>query len=280
MALTLLELAAALRAAVAAFDPALVSGDDAAVVAEQLAVTEKACAASRARAAVRAAECRSHERRGFADAADWLARAIGSTRGAAEAAMATVASVERGAPLEAALVCGDLSLEQAQVISRTEADCPGSASGLLALAQQSSLAKLQDEGRRRRLSAADPEELHRRQHGAREFRHWRDAEGMIRLAGSLPPSVGIPVMNRLDEETDRIRRAASEPEHRAPMPPMPSWQCSTDAGAANAARPTSSSCAISALTAVATPTRVNCATSSAADPSRPRSYASSPVTPS
>ena len=159
MAATLLELAAALRAGAAAFDPALVSGDDAALVAEQLAVTEKACAAGRARAAVRAAECRSHERRGFADAADWLARVAGSTRGDAQAALATASAMDSETPTGAALAAGELSLAQARVIACAEAECSGSEGELLELARQSSLAKLQDEGRRRRLTAADPDEL-------------------------------------------------------------------------------------------------------------------------
>ena len=38
---------------------------------------------------------------------------------------------------------------------------------------------------------------------------------MIRLAGALPPEVGIPLVNRLDDATERIRRSASEPEPRA-----------------------------------------------------------------
>jgi hypothetical protein len=215
VAAMLLERAAALRSALAQFDPALVAGDDAALIAEQLAVTEKACAAARARAAVRAADCRSHERRGFPDAADWLARAVGSSRGEAQAAMATASGFAAGSPTAAALAAGDVSLRQAQVIARTEAECPGAEAELLELARRSSLAALEDEGRRRRLAATDPEELHRRHQRAREFRHWRDREGMIRLAGALPPSVGVAVMNRIDDETDRIRRAATEPEPRA-----------------------------------------------------------------
>jgi uncharacterized protein DUF222/HNH endonuclease len=211
---TLLERAGALRSALAEFDPALVAGDDAALIAEELAVTEKACAAARARAAVRAAECRSHERRGFPDAAEWLARAAGSSRGEAQAAMATASALAPGSPTASALAAGDVSLKQAQVIARTEAECPGAEAELVELAKRSSLAALEDEGRRRRLAAADPEELHRRQHRAREFRHWRDREGMTRLAGMLPPTVGVALMNRLDDETDRIRRAATEPEPR------------------------------------------------------------------
>ena len=212
---TLLDQAATLRASLAAFDFGLVTGDAAAVIAEQLALTEKACAAARARAAVRAAECHTHQHQGFADAAEWLARMAGSTRALARAAIATAAAVEHDTPTGAALAAGELSLEQAQVIARTENECPGSENDLLELASRAPLSKLQDEGRRRRLAAADPEELHRRHHRAREFRHWRDAEGMIRLAGALPPEVGVALMNRVDDETDRIRRAATEPEPRA-----------------------------------------------------------------
>jgi hypothetical protein len=215
VAATLLEQAAALRSALAEFDPAVVTGDDAALIAEQLAVTEKACAGARARAAVRAAACHSHERRGFPDAAEWLARAAGSSRGEAQAAMATASAVPPSSPTGAAWAAGEVSLRQAQVIARTEAECPGAEDELLEMAMRSSLAALEDEGRRRRLAAADPEELHRRQHRARQFRHWRGADGMIRLAGALPPTVGVPLMNRLDTETDRIRRAAADPEPRA-----------------------------------------------------------------
>ena len=37
---------------------------------------------------------------------------------------------------------------------------------------------------------------------------------MVRLAGALPPDVGVALMNRLDDECDRIRRAAAVPEPR------------------------------------------------------------------
>lgn len=217
MAVPLLDVARTLRHALAELDPSLVTGDDAALLAEELAATEKACAAGRARAAVRAAECRSHERRGFPDAADWLARAAGTSRGDAAAAMATAAAADRLPATAASLAAGRLSLGQAQVIARTEAECPGSEADLLALAQGSSLASLQDEARRRRLAAVDPDELHRRQHRARELRHWRDELGMVRLAGALPPEVGVPIVNRLDAGADRLRRAATagEPEPRA-----------------------------------------------------------------
>lgn len=208
MAASLLECALALRCALAAFDPALVSGDDAVAVVEALAATEKACAAARARAAPRVAACGGHERHGFADASDWLARTAGSSVGQARAAMAVASAAKDCPATTAAMATGDLSLAQAEVIIRTAKECPGTEEEMLTLAAGIGLSALQDEGRLRALAAVDPDELHRRQQQARELRHWRDAAGMVRLAGALPPEVGVPLVNRLEAETDRVRRAA------------------------------------------------------------------------
>ncbi len=67
---------------------------------------------------------------------------------------------------------------------------------------------VKDTARKLRLDAIDPEELFAKQHAAREFVHWKDDLGMIRVRGALPPSVGVSFVNRLDAETDRERRAA------------------------------------------------------------------------
>jgi hypothetical protein len=70
------------------------------------------------------------------------------------------------------------------------------------------LKTLKEEGKKRRLRAIDPEDLHRRQHLARSFRHWRTDLGMVGFAGELPPEVGVAFVNRLDAQTDRRRRQA------------------------------------------------------------------------
>jgi len=216
MAAGLLEAAAEFRAALSAFDAALVSGADCAVLVEQLARIRKACAAAEARAAARAAACRAHTERGYRDAADWLARAGGSSKGEARAALGVAGAADRCPATAQALAAGELSLRQAEIITSTEAACPGSESELVALARRSDLASLRDEGRRRRLAAADPEDLHRRQHQARSVRHWLDELGMVRLEASLPPEVGLPIVRRLDAGCDRIRRAAGLDKHPEP----------------------------------------------------------------
>lgn len=204
-----LALARALREALVGFDAGRYAGEDAAVVAEELATTEKACEAARVLAAGRAAECGSHRRKGFADAADWLARTAGTSAGKAKTQLETARALGELPETRAAVTAGELSLAQASEVVRTEAACPGSEADLLTVAKTGSLKTLRETGRKRRLGAIDPEDLHRRQHAARSLRHWVDDElGMIGFNGLLPPEVGLPFVNRLDVETDRLRSHA------------------------------------------------------------------------
>ena len=69
-----------LRDALTGFDAGCYSGWECALIVEALAVTEKACSAARALAAVRAVAEGAHRERGFADGERWLARKTGSTR--------------------------------------------------------------------------------------------------------------------------------------------------------------------------------------------------------
>jgi hypothetical protein len=103
---------------------------------------------------------------------------------------------------------GELSLAQAREVAVTEAECPGSEADLLEVAREESLKTLKERARQRRLAAIDPNDLHAAQHRARTFRHWRNDLGMVAFAGALPPEVGLPLVNRLDVETDRVARQA------------------------------------------------------------------------
>jgi hypothetical protein len=200
----------ALRAALAGFDAKRCTGEDAAAIAEDLAATEKACAAARVLAAARAAECGAHRQKGFADAADWLARASGTSMVEARTALATAKALEGMPATRAAATAGEVSLAQAGELARTEAECPGSEAELLPVAKNGTLKNLRDRATSTRLGAIDPEDLHRRQHAARQFRHWRTRLGMVGFAGELPPEVGLPLVNRLDAATDRLCRAAKQ----------------------------------------------------------------------
>ena len=200
------QAARGLRGELVDFDPARLSGADCARVAGELARTEKACAAARARAATRAADCRAHRERGYGDAADWLAAVSGGGRGEARSELETARAMEDSDLIKAAAVAGEVSLAQAGEIARTEAEVPGTEGELLALARRSGLGAVREEGRRQRLGALDPADLHRRQHAARRFRHWRDGLGLVCFAGALAPEVGLAFVNRLEAEADRRSR--------------------------------------------------------------------------
>jgi hypothetical protein len=200
----LVELVEGLRAALVSFQPEVYSGEDCATLVEKLAAIEKVSASARVRAAARAGECGAHRERGFADVSDWMARATGSTAGSAKAALATAAALASQPEAKAALEAGELSFAQARELVKTEVAVPGSTAGLLDVARGQSLRTLKEQARDRRLRAVDPEELHALQHAAMYHRHWTTALGTIAYAGELPPELGIPFINRLDAETDRL----------------------------------------------------------------------------
>jgi hypothetical protein len=208
-----------LRDELRSFDPTLCSGAHCADLVPLLASVEKACAAVKARAAARAASCGAHRDAGFADASDWLASASGSSTGEAAAALKTVSTLESSSCDDTigALVAGDLSLAQAREIAATEAERPGSEAELLGVASSAGLTTLRERARARRHEAIGDDELHRRRRAARSFRHWVDDLGNVAFRGEIPPEVGVPLMNRLDAECDRTRRAARRAgsfEHR------------------------------------------------------------------
>jgi hypothetical protein len=201
---SVLELARALRTALVSFLPYECSGEDCAALVEELAALEKVSAAARVRAAARAGSCGVPRERGFADVSDWMARATGSTAGAAKAALETAAALEAQPDAKAALDSGEISFAQARELVKTEAAVPGSAADLLDVAKGQSLRALKDEARDRRLRAVDPEELHALQHAAKHARHWTNKLGNTVCAVELPPEHGVPFVNRLDAETDRL----------------------------------------------------------------------------
>jgi hypothetical protein len=208
----IVELVDALCAELSVFEPALRSGADCADLAERLARGAKSCAAASARAAARAVDCGAHRSRDDATAPEWLARVSGSSSGSARAALNTVVLLEGCPATRAALTAGEVSLAQAAEIVAIPEHEPE----LLALARSSGLRTVKDTARKRRLEGVDPEELHAKQHAAREFVHWKDELGMIRFRGALPPINGVAFVNRLDAQTDREWRAARREKRDEP----------------------------------------------------------------
>ena len=206
MSESIVAAAEALCESLRGFDPELYSGPDCAAIVEKLAAAEKLSSSVRVRAALRAADCGAHRAAGFADAAEWLARRSGTSFGAARAAMDTAEALESCPATAEAFAGGELSLNQAAEIAKAEVARPGSEEKLLHTARTGALHTLRDEARKVRLQAVEPEELHRRQQAAQHLRHWRDELGMTCFSGALPPEAGVPFVNILDAETDRVAR--------------------------------------------------------------------------
>ncbi len=203
----LLAAIGALRDALVGFEAELWSGAACAAAVERLAEAERLCASARARAAARAGECGAHRGRGFGSTAEWMARLAGTSTGAARAELETIAALGECPATAEAVAAGELSLAQAREITSTAAKVAGVEGELLSHARTHSLRGLKEKARRLRLDSIDPEELHRRQHAEQRFRHGTNEIGQIWGSFALPPEVGIPIINRLDVETDRLWRA-------------------------------------------------------------------------
>ena len=201
-----------LCAALVAFEPALWSGAECADLAERLARGAKSCEAASARAAARAVDCGAHRSRTDATAPEWFARVSGSSAGSARVALDTIARLDGCGATRDALAAGDVSLAQAAEIT----SMPEHEVELLQVARSSGLRPVKETARKRRLEGIDPEQLHARQHAARELVHWKDELGMIRFRGALPPVSGVRFVNRLGVETDRAWRAARREKRDEP----------------------------------------------------------------
>ena len=203
-----LEAAKALRAELATFEAGLLCGVDCARVAEELSVTERACAAARLVASARAIGDGAHKKAGFTDPVAWLARQGGTTSSQARQALELARSLEAHPETRDALLSGAVSVLQAQEITKAQTDLEGSEHELLEVAKNGDLTKVRDEVRERRLTGTPVHDLHRRQVAARRFRHWRDGLGMVCFEGALPPDTGIPFINRIERRAARLHRDA------------------------------------------------------------------------
>ncbi|MBI2169695.1 MAG: DUF222 domain-containing protein [Actinobacteria bacterium] len=206
----------ALRDALFGLEPALYSGEDAAVLAEDLARTEKVVATARARMAARAAECGAHRGKGHASSTEWMARISGKTAGEARREFETTAALDGLSPeTKTEVADGTLSLAEAEEIAKTEASCPGTEAEMRDTVKAKGLRGAREKGRRLRQNATDVEELERKRSETRQFSSWVDELGMIWFKGALPPESGVPFIERLEREADRLWRGGDRDSTRS-----------------------------------------------------------------
>lgn len=204
----LLAAAAALRSALASFDPQSLRGPECVRVAEALAETEKCCAATRLMTAAAAVDAGAHLSLGFKDGASWLALQSGTTRHRARRDLDVADRLEDCPDTRAAFLAGEVSKDAATEIVEAEKEMSGVEAELLDQARHSDLSKLRDAVRDLRQARTPVEDLHAHQHRARSFRHWRDRLGMVCFTGRLTPELGVPLIARLEAAAAEAKRAA------------------------------------------------------------------------
>ncbi|MEX0825223.1 MAG: HNH endonuclease signature motif containing protein [Acidimicrobiia bacterium] len=145
-----------------------------------------------------------------------VARVTGTSVRRARETLQTAEQAAKTPALGKAMRAGQISLEQAAEIARTERVAPGSAGALLERARGGApFQVLRDEGRKRRLEVQSFEGLAERQREARFLSHGVTEDGMVRFEGEFEPEVGCRLVNRLEAEARRLARAN---RHEEPFP--------------------------------------------------------------
>jgi HNH endonuclease len=137
-----------------------------------------------------------------------VARATGTSMGAAKATVATGKVLRDTGELSAAFQAGHVSLDQAAEIAKAEESAPGAARELLKVAEENAFHVLRDKARAIKLEAEQRRGLAEGQREARSARSYSDDLGMVHVHLALEPHVGTPIVARAEAEAARLARAA------------------------------------------------------------------------
>lgn len=175
---------------------------------------ERLGASGRLLLAARAAEGQRWKREGFASPADWLAAQTGTSTGRARD---DLKASERLAGLDGvsdSIRAGELSPDQAKVISDAAAANPAAEQDLLDLAGGESLRGLADEAARRKAEVEDLEAREHRIRRDRRCRTWTDRDRAWNLSARGPVTDGAAFMVELERLTDLAFRQARADDTR------------------------------------------------------------------
>ncbi|MDQ1706062.1 MAG: hypothetical protein QOF18_2428, partial [Frankiaceae bacterium] len=179
----------------AEFDPSARTVESCRRVMADAAALERMAAAVKAQAAARVAESGSWRQAGDRSAAHELARATGSTLGAAREALETATALRELPDLAAAARRGELSPAQTSAVAAVGVVAPDLVPELMQRAGQTTVAELREEcARAAATREPDPEEKRRRIREQRSLRSWVDASGARVLQLRDAPDVVAGVM--------------------------------------------------------------------------------------
>ncbi|MEZ5203113.1 MAG: DUF222 domain-containing protein [Acidimicrobiales bacterium] len=195
-------------------DPELMSGAQAAVAVEDLAVAEKALAGTLMFVALRVARTDAWRNQGFASAADWLASKAGVSVHEAHRQLGTAKRADRLPKTKDAMKRGDLSPDQADAVTDAAAADPAAEDDLLDTAARDTHRKLREEAAKRKAAATDARGRERRVHAQRSKRSWTDADGAFHLHLRGPAADGVRIEALLRPFEEQAFRAARGGEVR------------------------------------------------------------------
>lgn len=185
------------RRALSAVEVAALPGADAVKLLAVLDRVVRVTTAKRLEVMGRIDETAAHHGSGDRSAAELAARTAGTSLGQAQRDMALAGRLRQAPETRDRLSRGEVSVEQAEVVSRAVEANPTCEQRLLEAAAVRSMTELKDAAQRVINAATDAEERHRRIHAQRHLRTWTDRDGAFRLAGSLTADAGAVFLNAL-----------------------------------------------------------------------------------
>jgi uncharacterized protein DUF222/HNH endonuclease len=196
---------AALRAAVASVEPSRLHPADAERLVQLLAEGERLCQAGRSLASQRVLRTRFWRARGFRTPAQWMASCTKGTLSQAIAAVETAHRIDNFPATREAFLSGHVSEVQAAEITAAAASDPRAEGGLLAMADQTTVAVLRERCCEVRAAAESDEDMCERIRRGRYLRHWNDRDGAIRFDARLAPDDGAHVITALLARARRLQ---------------------------------------------------------------------------
>lgn len=190
-------LEAQLTSLAANLDVDALDAEAAVAIVESLTTIERLASGTRMLVLPRAVAGGVWRRSGDRRPEDWLARKAGTSPGAARSTIDTGERLTELRETSEAVRKGEVSAEQASVVSDAADADPDAEGDLLDLAKRSTpINRLKREAERRKVAAQSrqsQQERYRRIHANRGLRTWTERDGTFRLEARLTPDAGAQV---------------------------------------------------------------------------------------
>jgi hypothetical protein len=173
--------------------------------------------AALAMAMARVAECGPPPSAGASDAADFVAKTIGTTSAKAKEKIKTGEGLCANHRTRAKAVAGELSSEQTAAITDALAVNPGAEDKLLARSETSSVGGLRDECAKSKAEGQDMATIEKRIHSARHLRRYRDSEGVEHLHAAGTKATMARIDQALKPIVDELFNQARTNGAREPL---------------------------------------------------------------